>query len=146
MRMRAIILMLIIVSGTYMMLQSKSTNDISSFTTILNAMDSPVQTVTFIKPAATDHELQLQTIEQSTQIDHFLAFLEHYQLQAADIAPTSSTTYEQFTILLEDDHHNVITILLQDDFVTFNDDHFYEILNGPLDAQQLATFFFQSST
>lgn len=146
MRMRALILLLIVISGTYMMFQSKSFEQTSSFNSVLKEMDSPVQSVTFIKPTASEHDVQLQIIEQATQIDQLIVFLENYQLQTTEKQANVSSTHEQFTILLEDHDQNVITILLQDDFVVLNDEHYYKIVNGPLDVEWLATFFFHSST
>lgn len=144
MRMRAFILLMIMIGGTYMMFQSKQNEKISSFTNILEEMDSPVQSVTFIKPTM-DHNIQLQTIEQTAEIDQFILFLNNYELQIENKQPTTVSTEEQFTILLEDHHQNVITILLQDDFVVFNDELYYKIVNGPLDVEQLVTFFVHTS-
>lgn len=143
MRIRAMILIMMLIGGAYMMIQSTdpSPKNVSSFATMLDGMNSSIHTVTFIKPNTSNHGIHRQTINQSTQIQDFLIFLENYRLQAIESIP--NTGHEQFTILLEDEQQNIISILLEENLVTVNDKTSYKIVNGPLDIEWLATFFFQ---
>ena len=142
MKMRAFLLIAILIGGTYVMIQSFNDYNEKEFTDLLSTMNSPFTTLLFTKPATSGNATESWHIDDSTEIDSLLDFLQDYhvrKLKPEEINTTDET--EQFSIQLQDNNGDSLRIIVNENLIIQNSLLYYEIVDGPLDVYWLVQFF-----
>ena len=122
MKMRAFLLLILMIGGTYAMIQSFQDYKEKALTELLSASDTPFTTLIFSKPSPDDDTPLTWNVSDETEIGQVDVF-------------------EQFSISLKDENDNSISIIVNSNLVIQNGSHYYEIVDGPLDVDWLVTFF-----
>ncbi|MCZ2259622.1 hypothetical protein [Sporosarcina sp. G11-34] len=141
MRMRAFLLIAILIGGTYMMLQSGNEDKEKD---LFELLDSQItfDTLIFNKPPIFGTDAKTWIIEDDEEIQSLLHFLEQYrfrQLSPKEIDSHGVT--EQFTIILQSDSGHSISVIVTEDLIIQNSVLYYEIVDGPLNVDWLVNFF-----
>ena len=142
MKMRAFLLLILMIGGTYAMIQSFHDYKEKALTELLSASDTPFTSLIFSKPSPDDDTPLTWNVSNETEIESLLEFLQDYhvrQLRPTEIGQVD--VFEQFSISLKDENDNSISIIVNSNLVIQNGSHYYEIVDGPLDVDWLVTFF-----
>ena len=142
MKLRAFLLIAILIGGSYMMIQSINDYAEKEFTELLSTMDPPITTLLFTKPATSGNALETWHVDEHSEIDGLLNFLQGYhvrKLKPEEINTNDET--EQFSIQLQDEDGNTLSILVNENLIIQNSLLYYEIVDGPLDTEWLVHFF-----
>lgn len=141
MRMRAFLLIAILIGGTYMMLQSIDDDKEKGFFELLDSQIT-FDTLIFNKPPIFGTDPRTWIIRDEEQIQSLLHFLEQYhfrQLSPNEIVPDDEI--ERFTIILQSEKGHSISVIVTEDLIIQNSELYYEIVDGPLNVDWLVHFF-----
>lgn len=142
MRIRAFLLILIMISGTYMMLQTYKEDEQTAFREVLHAMNAPFNSLTFTKPAANGNGVESWVVDEQAEIDMLLSFLQNYHVRK--LKPDEINIFDNanhFSIQLHDENGRKLSIMLSEDLIIQDDLLYYEVVDGPLDVNWLLAFF-----
>jgi hypothetical protein len=142
MKMRAFLLIAILIGGSCMMIRSFNDYAEKEFTDLLSTMNPSVTTLLFTKPPTTGNAIETWHVDDSTEIDSLLEFLQDYhvrKLKPEEINTNDET--HQFSIQLHDEKGNTLSILVNENLIIQNSLLYYEIVDGPLDVKWLVHFF-----
>ena len=142
MKLRAFLLIAILIGGSYMMIHSFKDYTEKKFTELLSATDPPITTLLFTKPATTGNTSETWHVDDHSEIDSLLNFLQGYhvrKLKPEEINTNDETV--QFNIQLQDEDGNTLSILVNENLIIQNSILYYEIVDGPLDTEWLVHFF-----
>lgn len=141
MKIRALLLFTIMIFGTYVMFQSYQDYEEKEFSELLDNMNSPFSSLVFTKPATSESMPKTWIVSEDIEVENLLSFLENYHVRK--LTPEEIVQYDeidQFSISLQDESDNVISILLTEDLIVQNS-VYYEIVDGPLNTEWLVQFF-----
>lgn len=141
MRIRAFLLIAILIGGTYMMLESIDENKEKEFFELLDS-DNEFDSLTFNKPARFGTDSKTWIIDEQEEIQTLTAFLEQYRfqkLQPDEIDPHDEI--DEFSISLHNENGQTISIIVTEDLIIQNSSLYYEIVGGPLNIDWLVHFF-----
>ncbi len=130
------------IGGTYAMLQSYKDYEEKEFIEILTPMDAHFSSLIFTKPAIAGSDSQSWIVDEPSEIESLLYFLQNYhvrKLTPEEINPFDEV--EQFTISLQDENGNTLSIIVNEDLIIQNSLLYYEIVDGPLNVEWLVQFF-----
>lgn len=142
MKIRALLLIALMIGGTYVMVQSIQEYEEQGFTNLLHAMDAPFNSLIFSKPEADGEGTDTWVVDEAEEIETFLNFLQNYhvrKLKPEEINPHDDVNH--FSISLQDENGNIISIMLSEDLIIQNSLLYYEVVDGPLDIDWLVQFF-----
>lgn len=146
MRIRAFLLIAILIGGTYMMLQSIDEDKERNFSEILDP-EAAFDSLIFNKPAILGTASKTWIVDDDEEIQTLLHFLQQYhfrKLTSEEIDPHDEI--EQFSISLQNEKGHSISIIVTEDLIIQNSELYYEIVDGPLNADWLVQFFVSNQT
>lgn len=138
-KIRAFLLIALMIGGAYMMLEAYQQEE-KPFTEILYAMNAPFNSLTFTKPTGDGTESWV--VDEQAEIEALLNFLQNYHVRK--LKPEEINVYDdvnQFSIRLEDENGRELSIMLSEDLIIQDSLLYYEVVDGPLDAEWLLSFF-----
>ena len=141
MRIRAFLLIVILIGGTYMMFESIDENKEKDFFELLDS-ETAFDSVIFSKPAIFGSDSKMWVIDDKEEIQTLIHFLEQYRfrkLQPKEIDPHDEV--EQFSIRLQNEKGHSISIIVTEDLIIHNSDLYYEIVDETLNVDWLVHFF-----
>lgn len=142
MKIRAILLIALMVSGAFMMVQSIKERDKNSVTELLESMNQPFHALIFTKPQTYHSNAQKWVANDPSEIENLIAFLQNYHVRKLNPNEINiEDDIEEFSISLEDNVGEMITIIITEDLIIQNSNLYYEIVDGPLDIEWLVYFF-----
>lgn len=147
MKIRALILMALMVAGTIAMFQSLKEYDEKSFEELLDDMNPPFNSLIFSKPDTKISQAGTWKADDESEIDLLLSFLKNYhvrKLKPEDI--DTNDEIDEFSVSLEDSKGGIITIIVTEELIIQNSLLYYEIVDGPLDFEWLVLFFSNNQT
>ncbi|MDW0110286.1 hypothetical protein [Sporosarcina aquimarina] len=145
MKMRGFLLLLLLIGGAYAMLQSINEYTSKGFHEVLHVPENQIEQLIFTKPSATSTDPPAWMTTDREQIAMLLEFLNDYELKKRDSQEyLDDLNFNQFTISLEDSEHNLITIMIEDNFVVTHTGEQYTVLDGPLDVDWMVNFILLS--
>lgn len=147
MKMRAVLLIALMIGGAYAMLQSYQEYEEKEFTEILAPMDAHFSSLIFTKPAMAGSESKSWIVDEPSEIESLLYFLQNYHVRK--LAPEEIDPFddiEQFSISLQDENGNTLSIIVTEDLIIQNSLLYYEIVDGPLNVDWLVQFFISNQT
>lgn len=142
MKMRAFLLIAILIGGSYTMIQSFNDYNEKQFTDLLNTMNPSFTTALFTKPSTSGNTSETWHVDEHSEINSLLDFLQDYhirKLKPEEINTNDETV--QFSIQLQDEDGNTLSIIVNENLIIQNSLLYYEIVDGPLDAKWLVHFF-----
>lgn len=142
MRIRALLLIAIMIGGMYAMMQSVHEYDEKKFTELLDSINTPISTLTFTKPPTFGSTPNSWVIDEDSEIENLLSFLQNYhvrKLKPEEIDPFDEI--DQFSLSLRDEDGNTLSIIITEDLIIQNSLLYYEIVDGPLNVDWLVQFF-----
>lgn len=142
MKIRALLLIVLMISGSYMMMQSIQGYEETEFTDLLSSMNAPFNSLIFTKPSTDGPGTDTWVVDEVEEIETFLSFLQNYhvrKLKPEEINPLDDVNH--FSISLQDENGSTISIMISEDLIIRNSSLSYEIVDGPLDVDWLVQFF-----
>ena len=142
MKMRAFLLIAILIGGSYMMIQSHNDYSEKEFTELLGTMDASFTTLLFSKPSISGDTIEKWHVNDDSEIDNLLDFLQDYHVRK--LKPEEINTnveFQQLSIQLQDDNGNSLMIIVNENLIIQNSTLYYEIIDGPLDLDWIVQFF-----
>ena len=142
MKIRALLLITIMISGIYVMLQSYEDYNEKEFTELIDSTNTRFSSLVFTKPSTIGSTSKTWTVVEESEIENLLSFLQNYhvrKLKPEEIDPYDEI--DQFSINLQDENGNVISLILNEDVIIQNSMLYYEIVDGPLNVDWLVQFF-----
>lgn len=141
MKMRALLLIAILIGGTYAMIQSYEDGN-KTFSDLVRTMNPPFTSLLFTKPSTSGFTSDTWHIDDKTEIDSLLDFLQNYHVRK--LKPDEidmNDNIQQFSIRLNDDSGNSLNIIVNENLIIQNSLLYYEIVDGPLDVDWVVRFF-----
>ncbi len=141
MKIRGLLLLAIMIGGTYAMLQSFHDYDNKEFSVLLNSIKNPFTSLIITKASPIDFKLETWEIGDETKIKDLIDFLQDYhvrKLRPEEI--NMEDKIEEFKIMLKDDNGNEITIIINENLIIQNSLLYYEVVDGPLDVDWMVQF------
>ncbi|MCM3711303.1 MULTISPECIES: hypothetical protein [Bacillales] len=142
MKMRAFLLIALIIGGMYTMIETINDFKEKSFTEFIDTVDTEFAMLTFTKPMMHGSPAETWSIDDEHKVDELLQFLENYhvkKLKPEEIDPDDNI--DELTISLRDSEGNNITIVVAENLIIQNSLLYYEIVDGPLDVDWIVRFF-----
>ena len=142
MKMRAFFLIVLMIAGTYAMIQSFQEYEEKAFTELLNPMNEPINSLIFSRPSPTGSGAETWIVSESNEIEALLNFLEDVQineLTSDEFHPSDEINH--FSISLKDAEDNIIRIIINETLMIEHASVYYEIVDHPLDIDWLVQFF-----
>ena len=133
--------------ASYVMLQSYQEYEEKEFTEILSPMDAHFSSLIFTKPAMAGSDPKSWIVDEPSEIESLLYFLQNYhvrKLTPEEIDPFDDI--EQFSISLQDENGNTLSIIITKNLIIQNSLLYYEIVDGPLNVDWLLQFFISNQT
>ncbi|MCZ2257883.1 hypothetical protein [Sporosarcina sp. G11-34] len=142
MKLRACLLIAILFGGTYVMIQNHNDYKVKMFSEILESMDDHFVLLTFNKPATPGSAPKQWVTEDEVVVEDLIKHLQNYRVQRLkpEEQPEVSDP-EQFSLILEAQLGNQLSIMAEENIVIVNSSLYYEIVDGPLEANWLVHFF-----
>ncbi|KXH87113.1 hypothetical protein [Sporosarcina sp. HYO08] len=145
MKMRAFLLIIILVGGTYAMIQSYTEYNEKNFRDFVGSLDTEFTSLVFNQPSTTGATPNTWMVEDEGKIDDLISFLDNYQIRKLKQEEVIFDVVEpRYSISLKDNNHNVLTIFLDENIIIQSDSNYYEIVGGPIDVAWLQHFFINS--
>ncbi|WP_438311736.1 hypothetical protein [Sporosarcina sp. FA9] len=142
MKFRAILLIAILLGGTYAVIQSQNEYDERLFTELTNYMNDPFISLTLNKPSNFGTPPDEWVIDDEVALESLVFFLEPYHVRKLkpDEIPSSPKT-DGLSLVLETEYGNEFTIDVNSNYIILNSTSYYEIVNGPLESDWIIKFF-----
>ena len=137
---RGLILLAIMMGGTYAMFQSFHDYDDKEFIVLLDAIQNPFTSLILTKASPLGYNIEYTKDED--KIESLLIFLQDYKirkLKPEDIRLEDKI--EEYSIMLQDEDGNEITIIINENLIIQNSLLYYEVVDGPLDVDWLVQLF-----
>ena len=142
MKIRALLLIALLIGGTYAMLQTYNESDEKSFSELFNTIGNDFNSLIFTKPTTQGSPAETWVVDDEYEVSQLLQFLQNYTIQklnAADIDVKDEI--DVLSIELKDDDGNTITIMIEENIIIQNEDLYYVVVDGPLDVNWIVKFF-----
>lgn len=145
MKLRALLLLALVIGGAYMMLESKNELKEQPFISLLDEMKVPFQTLTFSKPSPQHSGAEAWIVDEPHEIHLLLTFFENYHIRKIDASELNlRDETDQYVVKLEDINGRELKILLDEALIIQDSRLYYEIVDGPLDVDWLVTYFLEN--
>ncbi len=142
MKIRGLLLIAILIGGSYTTYQTFKDFQEKNFDELLSSHNIFFNSVTFAKPTIFNTIHESWKIDDEKEIEELLQFLQNYHVQR--LKPEEINLNDEilhFDIQLEDGAGNTITVIIDEDLIIQNDELYYRIVDGPLDVEWLVHFF-----
>ncbi|MHA6259718.1 hypothetical protein ACXYMX_07340 [Sporosarcina sp. CAU 1771] len=147
MKLRAVLLIAILVGGLYAIIQSHNEFKEKQFSELIDSKSTNFTSLSFTKPDKLGMAPEVWITEDNKVVENLLVFLENYSIQKLKTdEPTTHFSDNQFSILIESENGDEISILLEDNLIVLNSLSYYEIVNGPLNQNWMINFFISNQT
>lgn len=141
MKMRALLLTCLLIGGVYAMIQSIEEFQVKGFHEILPVSATSVEQLVFTSPASVSSAPPAWTVTDKEEIDRLMAFLQTVEVRKVDAQqPLHDLDFNQFTITLEDNGRNRITILADDHLIVTEEGEQFAVVDETLDVSWLLRF------
>ncbi|WP_339251141.1 hypothetical protein NSQ43_13935 [Sporosarcina sp. FSL W8-0480] len=141
MRMRAVLLIALLIGGTYAMLESINDYYEKSFNELYEAMNADFDSLTFNKPAMNGSPAETWKVKDELEVDELLNFLQKYSVKKIKSEDVNSYgSLDELSISLQDSEGNSLTIIVAENLIIQNSINYYEIIDGPLDMNWIVRF------
>lgn len=145
MKLRAFLLVLLLVGGAYAMVHSINEFSSKKFSEVLQFPEEHVVQLIFTKPSTTGMTPPAWVSSDKEQIANLLEFLSSYELKKKDSQELlDELNFNQFTISIEDHEENLVTIMVEDSLIVTQNGEQYTLLDGPLDTDWMVDFILSS--
>lgn len=142
MKIRGLLLLAIMIGGTYAMLQSFHDYDNKEFSVLLNSIKNPFTSLIITKASPLDLELEIWNTDDGTKIEDLISFLQDYHIRKLKPEEVNlEDKVEEFSIKLKDDNGNEMIIIINENLIIQNSLLYYEVVDGPLDMGWMVQFF-----
>jgi hypothetical protein len=142
MKIRALLLIAIMIGGTYAMIQSFHDYDEKEFAILLDTMKTPFIKLSFTQPPTFGSVPETWNVDDETVIESLLDFLKEYHVRKLKPGEINRVDeINQFSINLSDENGNKISIIADKNLIIQNSIFYYEIVDGPLDMEWIVQFF-----
>lgn len=142
MKIRALLLIAILIGGSYTLVQSYLDYQEKAFEELLYSMNPTFNSITFAKHSSLTTNGETWEVNDEKEIQELLSFLQMYHIQK--LKPEEINLDDeilQFGIQLEDESGNNLTVLIDENLIIQNNLLYYRIVDGPLDVDWLVHFF-----
>lgn len=141
MKLRAFLLILLLSGGAYAMIQSSKEFSAKQFSEVFQMNEEHVTQLIFTKPYSTTKTPPRWASSDKEQISNLLDFLSGYEfLKEPQQKVLEDLDFNQFTISLEDQNENRVTIMVEDSVIILESGEQYTLLNGPFDVDWMVNF------
>lgn len=142
MKIRALLLIAIMIGGTYAMIQSFHDYDEKEFAILLNTMKTPFIKLNFTQTPTFGSIPETWNVDDETAIESLMDFLKEYHVRKLKPGEINrENEINQFSINLSDEKGNNICIIADKNLIIQNSLLYYEIVDGPLDMEWIVQFF-----
>ncbi|MCG7344525.1 hypothetical protein MHZ92_10290 [Sporosarcina sp. ACRSL] len=142
MKIRAVLLLALIIGGFYVMLETINDFNEKSFNEFLETMNADFNSLTFNTPPMNGTPAATWNVNDDQRVEELLQFLQNYhvkKLKPEEVDPDDNI--DEFTIRLTDPNGNSMTIIVAENLIIQNELLYYEIVDGPLDVDWMVRFF-----
>lgn len=142
MKIRALLLLALMIGGAYVMFQTNQSNKPKAFADILSETEAPFNSLTFNKPAENESTMESWIVDEPAEIEMLLSFLQNYHVRK--VPPEDINLYDNvnyFSIQLHDENGRELSIIVNENLIIQDELLYYEVIDGPLDVNWLLTFF-----
>ncbi|WP_432357932.1 hypothetical protein [Sporosarcina sp. UB5] len=142
MKLRAILLLSLMIGGMYVMIETINEFNEKSFSEFLETIDANFNSLTFNTPPMHGNPAATWNVNDNQQVEELLQFLQNYhvkKLKPEEINPDDNI--DELTISLKDQDGNSMTIIVAENLIIQNEQLYYEIVDGPLDVDWIVRFF-----
>lgn len=141
MKLRAILLIAILIGGLYTIIQTHNDYKEKNFTELLNSTNANFTSLSFTKPAQSRHSSEEWVTEDDYALKNLFEFLQSYNIQKLkpEKIPVLSTN-SQFNLRLESKQGEALVILVEENLIVMNSTSYYKIVDGPLDQDWMIQF------
>ncbi|AXH99523.1 hypothetical protein DV702_07040 [Sporosarcina sp. PTS2304] len=139
MKIRGVLLALLMTFGFYVMIQTIQESTSHPLKRIQT--EASFSTIIFKQPSLHEQPAVTWKIDQAEEVKRLLQFLQAYDYVRVD--PDTLNLLDDhplFSIDLQDDSGNRMTILIEEGILIQNDHLYYEVVNGPLQIDWLTEF------
>lgn len=141
MKMRAVLLIALLIGGTYAMLESINDYHEKSFNELFESMNADFDSLTFNKPPMNGSPAETWKVTDELEVDELLSFLQKYSVKKIKSEEVNSyDSLDELSISLQDSEGNSLTILVVENLIIQNSISYYEIIDGPLDMNWIVRF------
>ena len=142
MKIRAFLLIALIIGGMYAMIETINDFKEKSFTELIETVDSEFNSLTFTKPAMHGKQTEMWSVDDEAKVNELLHFLQNYNVKKLKPEEINlEDNIDEFSISLKDADGNDITIVISENLIIQNSLLYYEIVDGPLDVDWIVHFF-----
>lgn len=145
MKIRALILLLLVSSGAFMMIQSMKDQTEQPFSSVFSLSSSTFQALILYQPPLLGRTAETWIVDDPSEIEAFLQFLEHYhirKLRPDEIALADGI--DTFSIQLIHPQGADLKILISEELIIQNAHLYYKIVDDPVDMKWLVQFFIEN--
>lgn len=141
MKIRALLLIALVIGGAYAMIQSINDYQQKKFSELVNVTHSEFHSLIFSKPPMYGAPAETWVVDDENEVDELLRFLQDYTIQKLkpeEIDPEDNI--DELSITLQDQDGNSLTIVIAENIIIQNSELYYEIVDGPLDIDWIVRF------
>ncbi len=142
MKIRALLLIAIMIMGSYAMIQLLLGYDKKEVLEVLDPTKSPFSLLTISEPSLSGADPKIWVIEDESEIESLLEFLQDYHVRK--LKPEKINRIDdinQFIINLIDENGDNFSIVVNEDLIIENSSLYYEVVDGPIDVDWIVQFF-----
>ncbi|WJY27904.1 MULTISPECIES: hypothetical protein [Sporosarcina] len=141
MKLRAMLLVCLLIGGAYAMYISMVEFQVKGFHDILPGPANSVEQLVFTKPLPVSSEATAWIVTDKEEIVRLLSFLQSVEVQKIDTQlEVSDLDFNQFTISLQDTDENRITILTEDHLIVTEAGEQFTVVGDSLDMDWILQF------
>ena len=141
MKIRALLLIAVMIMGTYAMIQLFLGYDKKEVTKVLGVTESPFSLLTFSEPSLSGATPKIWNVDDASEIESLLEFLQDYHVRKLKPNKINRVdNIDQFKINLTDKNGNNFSIVVNEDLIIQNSSLYYEVVDGPIDVDWIVQF------
>ncbi|WOV88515.1 hypothetical protein QWT69_05200 [Sporosarcina oncorhynchi] len=142
MKIRALLLIALLIGGTYVMLQTYNETNEKSFSDLFNTIGNDFNSLIFTKPTTQDSPAETWVVDDEHEVNQLIDFLQNYSIKKLNASEIDSKDeIDVLSIELIDDDGNKITVMIEENIIIQNENLYYEVVDGPLDVNWIVKFF-----
>ncbi len=141
-KMKELLLITLVVCGTFGIFQLFQDNDEKAFSELLRPTSAAFSSLIFTKPSVFGSSPKTWIVDDQTEIESLLDFLQDYHVRKLKPEEINmDDEVNQFRISLSDENDNMVSIIVNENLIIQNSSLYYEVVDGPLDVEWMAHFF-----
>ena len=142
MKIRAVLLLALIIGGAYAMIESIDAYHEKQVAELLESMEAEFDSLIFTTPPMFGSPSETWIVDGEHEVDELIHFLQDYRVKK--LKPEEITLdddVDEFNILMKDANGNTITIVVKENLIIQNSMLYYKIVDEPLDSAWIVRFF-----